>query len=104
MSVDLEAPRPATGAGFSDAVTFSFGDEQTGVFGMARIGLADGAGSGLALLFAGRETVAARAEGGVATESWAWEAVRGRRRLDDDRGAAGALDGGLRRATRAASS
>jgi hypothetical protein len=76
VSVDLEAPRPATGAGFSDALTFSFGDEQSGVFGMARIGLADGAGSGLALLFAGRETVAARAEGGVAPESWAWEAVR----------------------------
>lgn len=76
MSADLEAPRPATGAGFSDAVTFSFGDEQHGLFGMARIGLADGAGSGLALLFAGRETVAARAEGGVAVDSWAWESVR----------------------------
>jgi len=76
VSVDLEAPRPADGAGFSDAVTFSFGDERHGVFGLARIGLADGAGSGLALLFSGRETVAARAEGGVAVDTWAWEAVR----------------------------
>ena len=76
MSVDLEAPRPATGAGFEDAVTFSFGDEQHGLFGLARVGLADGAGSGLALLFAGRETVAARAEGGVEVAAQAWDAVR----------------------------
>lgn len=76
MSVDLEAPRPAEGAGFSDAITFSFGDERHGVFGTARIGLADGASSGLALLFAGRETVAVRAEGGVAVPDWTWEAVR----------------------------
>jgi hypothetical protein len=76
VSVDLEAPRPAEGAGFSDAVTFSFGDEQHGIFGLARIGLADGAGSGLALLFAGRETVAARAEGGVDVPAWSWDAVR----------------------------
>lgn len=76
MSAALEAPQPPTGPGFSDAVTFSFGDEQHGLFGMARIGLADAEGSGLALLFAGRETVAARAEGGVAVDSAAWEAVR----------------------------
>jgi len=71
----LEAPRPAEGPGFSDAVTFAFGDDAAEVYGLARIGLADGSGSGLGVLFAGRETAAARAEGGVAVERAAWEAV-----------------------------
>jgi hypothetical protein len=77
VSIDagLEDPRPADGAGFSDAVTFSFGDDAVGLFGMARAGIADGAGSGLAVLFAGHATVAARAEGGVALPSTAWEAI-----------------------------
>jgi hypothetical protein len=76
VTAELEAPRPPAGAGFSDAVTFSFGDAAASVFGLARIGLADGTGSGLGLLFEGRETAAARAEGGVAVERAAWEAVR----------------------------
>ncbi len=77
MSVgpSLEAPRPADGAGFSDAITFAFGDAGAGVYGLARVGLAGGAGSGLALLLDGRETVAARAEGGVAVADPDWEAV-----------------------------
>jgi len=76
-SVDpgLEAPRPATGPGFSDAVTFAFGDAAAGVFGIARAGLAGGTASGLALLFAGRETAAARAEGGVEVAHPSWEAI-----------------------------
>jgi hypothetical protein len=76
ISPELEAPQPATGGGFADAVTFSFGDERAGVFGLARVGLADGTGSGLALLFADRETAAAQAEGGVAVDGEGWEAVR----------------------------
>lgn len=75
VSPELEAPRTPDGAGFSDAVTISFGDPRAGVFGLARVGLADGAGSGLALLFHGSETVAARAEGGAAVDRPAWEAV-----------------------------
>lgn len=77
MTVDpsLEAPRPADGAGFSDAVTFAFGDAAADVYGLARVGLADGAGSGLAVLFAGRSTAAARAEGGVAVSGAGWDAV-----------------------------
>jgi hypothetical protein len=70
-----EAPRPVAGDGFSDAVTFSFGDDRVGLFGMARAGIADGAGSGLAVLFAGHATVAARAEGGVALTEPTWEAI-----------------------------
>ena len=73
MTVDaaLETPRPSTGAGFSDAVTFAFGDPRSDVYGLARVGLgADGA-SALALLFRDREIVAVRAEGGApAADSW----------------------------------
>jgi hypothetical protein len=72
---ELEGPRPAGGAGFSDAVTFSFGDAAAELYGLARIGLADGTGSGLGLLFAGRESVAARADGGVAIDRPEWDAV-----------------------------
>jgi hypothetical protein len=56
-------------------VTFAFGDAEADVFGLARVGLADGTGSGLAVLFAGHATVAARAEGGVAVSGPGWEGV-----------------------------
>lgn len=66
-----EAPR-LTGrpAGFTDAVTFSFGDPEGELYGVARAGLSvvdDGSAqaSGLGLVFAGREPVAARAAGGL---------------------------------------
>ena len=76
-----EAPRQPAGAGFSDAVTFSFGDPAAGVFGVARVGLSGGAApgtavaSGLALLFAGGEPVAARAAGGLEVAEPGWEAI-----------------------------
>ena len=71
-----EAPRPANGsAGFSDAVTFAFGDTAAQVYGIARVGLSGdpATASGLALLFRGSEPVAVRADGGVeldAAASW----------------------------------
>ena len=65
----LEAAQRPTGPAFADAVTFSFADPAAGLYGLARLGLAgaDGSreGSALAVLFAGREPVAALAEGGV---------------------------------------
>jgi len=62
----LEAPRPSQGAGFSEAITCSFGDAAADVFGVARLGLAAGGGaSGLVMLFAGGAPVAVKAEGGV---------------------------------------
>lgn len=72
IDAEAEHARPPTGPGFSDAVTFAFGDAGAGLFGLARLGLS-GAGdartaSALALLFAGREPVAALARGGVAVE------------------------------------
>lgn len=76
---DDEAPRRPTGPGFSEAVTIAFGDADAGCFGVARVGLsgADGAlASGLAVLFADREPVAVRAEGGeVAARADDWSTV-----------------------------
>lgn len=77
-----ELPRPAEGPGASDAVTFSFGDAETGRFGVARLGLAPGEdgspqSSGLAVLFDGARPVAVRAAGGLGVDGpSAWDAIR----------------------------
>lgn len=63
-----EERRPASGAGFADAVTFSWGDPGAGLYGVARAGLVAGEpvqGSALAFLFAGRDLAAASAHGGL---------------------------------------
>ena len=68
-----EAPRPDAGDGFSEAVTVAFGDPGAELYGVARLGLAEGGASGLALLFWRGEPVAVRAEGGVEVDgpsSW----------------------------------
>jgi hypothetical protein len=75
ITPELEAPRPATGPQFSDAVTFSFGDPSADVYGLARVGLTQDGASGLAVLFRGRESVAGRAEGGAARDG-GWEGAR----------------------------
>jgi hypothetical protein len=74
---EMEAPRPADGAGSSDAVTFAFGDAGADVFGVARIGLSGepAVSSGLAILFSGGEAVAVRAAGGEAVADRAWAAL-----------------------------
>jgi hypothetical protein len=59
-----EAPRREAGDGFSEAVTVAFGDPSADLYGVARVGLAEGGASGLALLFWRGEPVAVRAEGG----------------------------------------
>jgi hypothetical protein len=59
-----EAPRSQTGDGVSEAVTVAFGDASAELYGVARVGLAEGGASGLALLFWRGEAVAVRAEGG----------------------------------------
>jgi hypothetical protein len=79
---DDETARPPSGPGFSDAVTFAWGDRESRLYGLARLGLAsvgeatndnDDArtASALAVLFAGREPVAATARGGVEVPSTA---------------------------------
>ena len=68
-----DAPRPAHGNGFSDAVTVAFGDAGAELYGVARLGLAEGGASGLAILFSRGEPVGVSAEGGVevsAPASW----------------------------------
>ena len=80
MSVDpaLDAPRPATGEGFSDALTVSLADARAGVFGTVRLGLAGGSlASGLVVLFRGSDLAAVAAEGAVETAgAAAWEQVQ----------------------------
>lgn len=75
IGVEHEAPRPPQGEGFSDAVTFAFGDAERELYGVARVGLAGGTASGLALLFHGAEPVAVRAAGGIEVAEQSWEAV-----------------------------
>lgn len=66
---ELEGARPAAGTGFTDAVTYAFGDLDAGLYGFARLGLSpvDGVrqGSALGVLFSGREPLGVVAEGGV---------------------------------------
>jgi len=65
----------------TDSVTFAFGDAGAELYGLARLGLSRDAGgarrgSALALLFAGREPVAAVARGGLAVPDGAgWESL-----------------------------
>lgn len=76
ITPDLEAPRPPAGDAFSDAVTVAFGDPRADVYGVARLGLAGGAASGLAMLFHGGKPVVVNAEGGVeAAEGAGWDDV-----------------------------
>jgi hypothetical protein len=77
MSVepDQDAPRNAPEPGFSDAVTYSFADPAADLYGVARLGLAEGAASGLALVFRGGEPVAVRADAAESGGAEEWDAV-----------------------------
>jgi hypothetical protein len=82
IGADSELVRTPTGPAFADAVTFAFGDEEAQLYGLARIGLSPGedgevrSGSALALLFAGRDPVAAIARGGLEAGADAgWDAI-----------------------------
>jgi hypothetical protein len=61
----------------TDSVTFSFGDADAQLYGLARLGLSDGAreGSALALLFSRREPVAAVAHGSLPVDGASWESL-----------------------------
>jgi hypothetical protein len=68
--------QPPTGPAFADSVTFAFGDADAQVFGLARLGLAAAGGSALAVLFSGRDPVAAVARGGLELPGGAdWESL-----------------------------
>lgn len=71
-----EDPRPPSGEGFSDAVTFSFGDPAADVYAVARVGLSgEAAASGLGIVFAGGEPVAVQADGEAEVSERAWAAI-----------------------------
>ena len=71
-----DAPRPRAGDGYSDALTVAFGDERADLYAVARVGIADGGASGLAIVFHGGEPVAVHAEGGVAVDApRSWDEV-----------------------------
>lgn len=73
-----EAPRPATGAGFAEAVTFAWGDAERELYGTARLGLAGEtrSASGLGLLFAGRDVAAVSVVAGAKVEHPDWAHAR----------------------------
>jgi hypothetical protein len=72
----LEDPRPAGGEGFSDAVTFSFGDPEADVYAVARLGLSgEHSASGLGLVFSGGEPVTVQADGVVDVTERDWAAI-----------------------------
>ncbi|MDX6697703.1 MAG: hypothetical protein QOE65_1100 [Solirubrobacteraceae bacterium] len=74
MSEAFAAP---TGEGFADAVTLSWGDLSSEVFGLARIGVADGSSvSALGVLFSGNDVIESVAEGGLSLEASDWSSVR----------------------------
>jgi len=76
VTPDLEDPRPAGGEGFSDAVTFSFGDAEADVYAVARLGLSgEHSASGLGLVFSGGEPVAVQADGVVDVTERNWAAI-----------------------------
>ena len=76
VTPDLEDPRPAGGEGFSDAVTFSFGDPEADVYAVARLGLSgEHSASGLGLVFSGGEPVVVQADGVVDVTERDWAAI-----------------------------
>jgi hypothetical protein len=73
--VTLQAQDEGPRAGVADAVTFAFSDLDAGVSGLARAGFTEEGSSGLAVLFAGAEPVAARADTAAGGDERAWEAI-----------------------------
>jgi len=66
IGAEAEELRPPSGPGFTDAISFSFGDVSAARYGLVRLGIADGRlGSVLLVLFAGREPAAVLARGGI---------------------------------------
>ena len=68
-AADLEAPRPGSKPGDTDAVTFSWADAESGLYGLARVATGitpddASSASALAIAFAGREPLGAIAESG----------------------------------------
>jgi hypothetical protein len=84
LRAEDEGPRPATGPGFADALTFAFGDPREGLFGLARLELAAQGATGAAALFAGGELVVARAEAAEPVEDFGQVRAAGLRAAVDE--------------------
>jgi hypothetical protein len=76
IGVEHEQARPAASDGFVDAVTVSWGDRPSGLYGLARIGFSPAGASALAVLFSGHEPVAAVARDGLTADGADWDSVR----------------------------
>jgi len=74
---EAERPHPDGREGWTDSVTFAFGDAAATAYGSARIGLSGqpAQASALALLFHAGAPVGARAQGGLDAGDRAWEEV-----------------------------
>ena len=76
VAPEHEDPRPPAGEGFSDAITFSFGDPAADVYAVARVGLSgESAASGLGLVFSGGEPVAVQADAVADVTERSWAAI-----------------------------
>jgi hypothetical protein len=67
-----ETVQSGEGELFGDAVTFAWGDPERGLYGSARLGIAGGRSSALALLFSGDAPVASAIEGGDEATPVSW--------------------------------
>ena len=65
ITPDDERRRPATGPGFSDAVSFAWGDPRAGVHGLARVGLAGSEATVVVLVATHEGPVGVVARGGL---------------------------------------
>jgi hypothetical protein len=72
ISPEDEQVHPPEGAGFSESVTFAFGDPGEELYGSARLGLSAGGATALALLFSAGELAASALDAGleIADPSW----------------------------------
>lgn len=78
MSIDAadERPRGSDDPAFRDAVTFSFGDAASQLYGLARVAIGGGGASGFAVVYAGDALAGASTEAQVALEvPDTWEPV-----------------------------
>jgi hypothetical protein len=73
-----EALHAPTGEGFADAVTFAFGDAESELYGLARLGVQPGGeptGSVLGILFTGTENDEVLAQGDIEVGEPDWESL-----------------------------
>jgi hypothetical protein len=72
---DDEQVRPAQGPGFSESVTFAFGDPTQELYGSARLGLAGGGATSLAMLFSAGDLAASGLDAGVDVGDPSWTSL-----------------------------